>query len=250
MSSPSDLPPHLAPSPAQPKGVWIGLAIMALWVVAMGFTLARPIDWQSPWPYLAFLMLTHLYTGLFITAHDAMHRLVSPDSKTNRLVGAVCALLFAFNWYPRLLANHLRHHSHPATGPDPDWHPGGFWAWYWSFVQHYVTVWQILAMAIAFNVAKVWLPVENLFFFWMAPAVLSTFQLFYFGTYLPHKGEHAEADPHKANSQPLGHVWAFLSCYFFGYHHEHHAMPWLPWYRLPAARAYTAQASSQPKAAL
>jgi beta-carotene ketolase (CrtW type) len=33
-----------------------------------------------------------------------------------------------------------------------------------------------------------------------------------------------------------------VSCYFFGYHLEHHAYPYLPWWRLPAAREQTATA--------
>lgn len=234
------LPSSLAPSSPKGEGVWVGLSILVLWAVTLGYALTHPIDWASPWTYVLFLLLTHLYTGLFITAHDAMHGLISANPRTNIAIGTVCALLFAYNWYPTLLANHKLHHRHAATGPDPDWHPGGFWVWYYSFARHYITLWQIVAMAITYNLAKLWLPSENLIFYWMAPAVLSTIQLFYFGTYQPHRGEHAAADPHKAHSQPPHHFWAFLSCYFFGYHYEHHAMPWLPWYRLPAARAYTA----------
>lgn len=237
------LPPTLAPTPPRGEGIWVGTAVLLLWGLTLAYALSQPIDWTSPWPYLLFLLLTHLYTGLFITAHDAMHGLVSPSRWVNNALGAICALLFAYNWYPTLLANHKLHHSHAATEPDPDWHHGSFWPWYASFARHYITLWQIIAMAVTYNLAKLWLPSENLLFYWMAPAVVSTFQLFYFGTYLPHRGEHSAADPHKAKSQPVNHVWAFLSCYFFGYHYEHHAMPWLPWYRLPTARTYTAKAA-------
>jgi beta-carotene ketolase (CrtW type) len=31
-------------------------------------------------------------------------------------------------------------------------------------------------------------------------------------------------------------VWAFISCYFFGYHYEHHDQPYLPWWKLAAAK--------------
>jgi beta-carotene ketolase (CrtW type) len=27
-------------------------------------------------------------------------------------------------------------------------------------------------------------------------------------------------------------VWAFVSCYFFGYHYEHHDSPATPWWLL------------------
>jgi beta-carotene ketolase (CrtW type) len=94
---------------------------------------------------------------------------------------------------------------------------------------------QVLLMAVTYNILKLWFPWENLVVFWMIPAVLSTFQLFYFGTYLPHRGEHINP-PLNARSQSLNHVKAFLSCYFFGYHLEHHAYPYLPWWQLPKAR--------------
>ncbi len=62
------------------------------------------------------------------------------------------------------------------------------------------------------------------------PAGLSTLQLFYFGTYLPHMGE--ETNAHHSHSQSKNHLWAFISCYFFGYHFEHHDSPGTPWWRL------------------
>jgi len=112
-----------------------------------------------------------------------------------------------------------------------DYHSSGnFFRWYFSFITNYVTVWQILLMAVTYNVMKLWFPYENLILFWIVPAVLSTFQLFYFGTYLPHRGEHN--NKHKSGTLSNNHVWAFLSCYFFGYHYEHHDSPGTPWWRL------------------
>jgi len=93
-------------------------------------------------------------------------------------------------------------------------------------------------MAITYNVLKIWFPQDNVIAFWMVPAVLATLQLFVFGTYLPHRGEHEADNHHKSRSQrqwPL-HVWAFVSCYFFGYHYEHHDQPYLPWWRLWKAK--------------
>jgi beta-carotene/zeaxanthin 4-ketolase len=34
----------------------------------------------------------------------------------------------------------------------------------------------------------------------------------------------------------LNHYVAFFTCYFFGYHHEHHAFPYLPWWKLAEAK--------------
>jgi len=68
--------------------------------------------------------------------------------------------------------------------------------------------------------------------FWIIPSVLATFQLFFFGTYLPHSGEHESDNRHKSSTQSKNHIWAFLSCYFFGYHYEHHEKPYVPWWQL------------------
>jgi beta-carotene ketolase (CrtW type) len=87
-------------------------------------------------------------------------------------------------------------------------------------------------MALTYNVFKLVFPVENVIMFWMIPAVLATFQLFYFGTFLPHRGQHAADNRHKSGTQHKNHVWAFLSCYFFGYHYEHHDKPQVPWWQL------------------
>jgi len=91
-------------------------------------------------------------------------------------------------------------------------------------------------MAATYNVLKIWFPQANVIAFWMVPAVLATLQLFFFGTYLPHRGEHAADNQHKSRSQLRHHVWAFVSCYFFGYHYEHHDQPYLPWWRLWRAK--------------
>jgi beta-carotene ketolase (CrtW type) len=191
---------------------------------------------MPPWWAIVPLVLlqSHLYTGLFITAHDAMHGLVSRNKAVNKWIGRIAALLFAFNWYDRLLPRHHAHHRHVATGEDPDYHRGkaNFFAWYFSFARQYITVWQIVFMAITYNVLKLWFAYDLLVVFWILPTFIATFQLFYFGTFLPHKGEHGAHNPHKARSQRKNHLLAFLSCYFFGYHYEHHNTPWVPWWRL------------------
>lgn len=193
--------------------------------------LSMPVAWNLPWVYLGILVQMQLYTGLFITAHDAMHGVVSRNRKLNDFTGWFAALLFSFNWYGRLFPRHHAHHRHVTTAEDPDYHPSGkFLIWYLSFIRQYVTIWQIVLMAVTFNLLKLFLPTENLIAFWIVPAVLSTFQLFYFGTYLPHMGENN--NKHHSSTQPRNHIWAFLSCYFFGYHYEHHDSPGTPWWRL------------------
>jgi len=215
------------------KGIYYALGIHILWWGCLLWALQLDFNLANPWIYVAFLLQTHLYTGLFITAQDAMHGTVSKSRKLNKALGAISALLFSFNFYNRLNKKHHEHHRFVATDKDPDYHHGSFWPWYFSFLKQYISIWQILLMAISYNLLKLFIPWENLVFLWMAPAVLSTFQLFYFGTYQPHKGEHSTANQQKSTSQSLNHWKAFFTCYFFGYHYEHHISPGTPWWKLP-----------------
>lgn len=230
------LPAKVVPKPLAGKGVLAAGLIIAAWASLLTYLLAfyRP-NWHSPAPYLLLLLQTHLYTGLYITGHDAMHGLVSQHKRLNNAIGTVATLLFAYNWFPGQLPKHHRHHHHVGTNDDPDFHPAGhpgFLPWLLRFAWNYVTWWQILLMAATYNVLKIWFPQASVIAFWMVPAVLATLQLFFFGTYLPHRGEHEPNNQHKSRSQLPHHIWAFVSCYFFGYHYEHHDQPYLPWWRL------------------
>lgn len=218
------------------RGVFIAFSIILLWFGSMYFCLAIfELNWKNPISYLLFLVQTHLYTGLFITAHDSMHGGVSKNKTLNESVGRVCTTLFAFNFYGNLFKKHHLHHRFVATDGDPDFHKSdNFWIWYLSFAKQYINIWQILLMAITFNVLKLFFPESNIIFYWALPSVVSTFQLFYFGTYLPHRGEHDNS--HFSKSQKKNHVLAFLSCYFFGYHYEHHISPNTPWWKLPQVK--------------
>lgn len=213
-------------------GVVVAAIMIGAWSTALYYGLTWEVDYTSPKLYLLILLQAHLYTGLFITAHDAMHGTVSRNRTINSTIGHVASLLFAYNFYHRLFPKHHEHHRFVATDKDPDFHDGGMIRWYLSFLKQYVNIWQFLLMAITYNVLKQFLPSENLILLWMLPAFLSTFQLFYFGTYLPHRGEHSDGNRHFARSQKLNHVWAFVSCYFFGYHYEHHNSPGTPWWML------------------
>jgi len=227
---PSSLNKTAKPS-IDPKGVIIALTVIIAWLGSLLYLLQVQVDFRNWWTYFAILLQTHLYTGLFITAHDAMHGLVSENKRINHTLGWLSALLFSYNFYWKLFPKHHEHHRFVATEKDPDYHPSQkFLIWYWSFIRGYVSIWQILLMAVTFNVLKLIIPQENLIVFWMLPAILATLQLFYFGTYLPHRGTHI--NKHHSRSQSANHVWAFVSCYFFGYHYEHHDSPGTPWWRL------------------
>jgi beta-carotene/zeaxanthin 4-ketolase len=212
-------------------GIVIALTVVFLWSTSLLLALHTPHDWYTAWPYLWMLLQTHLYAGMFITAHDAMHGTVAPnDPHINRTIGWLCAGLFAYNYYPKLLKNHHLHHQQVGTEHDPDVYQGPFWRWYLLFLRAYLGVPQFILMALTFHGLQVFFATPNVVLFWMIPAIAATFQIFYFGTYIPHR--HPPNNPHFAHTLVKNHLWAFLTCYFFGYHYEHHDKPYVPWWQL------------------
>ena len=211
-------------------GVLIAIVVIAVWLSSLSFLLSWNFEWSNPLVYLMIFVQMHLYTGLFITAHDAMHGTISSNKTVNNFIGYLSVFLYAGFFYNRLYAKHHKHHSHVHTEEDPDFAPHGFWKWYLRFMLNYVTVIQLIIMAAAFNVLQIWFEQQNLLLFWVLPSLLSTFQLFYFGTYQPHKGDH-ENEYHSSTLQK-NHLLAFFTCYFFGYHLEHHQKPATPWWQL------------------
>lgn len=211
-------------------GTFIAFIVIGTWITSTVMLMQWQVNFANPLLYLFILVQMHLYTGLFITAHDAMHGTVSPNKTINNTAGYISTFLFAAFLYPKLYTKHHLHHSHVHTDHDPDYHHGNFVAWYIRFIRNYLSIWQVVFMAILFNVLKIWIPQANLILFWVVPSLLSTLQLFYFGTYKPHKGEHD--NQYHSTTQSKNHVFAFLSCYFFGYHYEHHASPGTPWWKL------------------
>lgn len=229
---------------ARYAGTLLALFVVAAWGMTLAALLQTNLFTFPIWGLIpAVLLQTFLYTGLFITAHDGMHGLIAPrHRRVNDFIGALCVLLYALFSFQRLKTEHRKHHAQPASGDDPDYHDGeheGFWRWYFHFMRTYVTWRQLAGMALAFNVMQHLLHVSvfNLLLFWVAPAFLSTLQLFYFGTYLPHrKPESGYRDEHRAESNDYSVLWSFLTCYHFGYHWEHHEHPHVPWWKLPALR--------------
>lgn len=211
-------------------GVIIAFSIILAWLALILYLLSWQISFTNPFTYLAIFLQMHLFTGLFITAHDAMHGTISSSQKTNTIIGQICTALYAAFPFRKLYEKHHQHHRHVHSELDPDYHEGNFIAWYFNFMKGYLSLWQILIMAIVFNVLKFWFSEPNLLLFWVLPALLSTLQLFYFGTWLPHHGEHA--NKHHSRTQNKNHLLAFISCYFFGYHYEHHDSPQTPWWKL------------------
>lgn len=227
-----------------PIGIALSLAVIAAWLALHVYglffhqfstlgVLAAP---------LLIAAICWLNVGLFIIAHDAMHGSLAPGRLgVNRGFGRVALLLYAGFWYDALLPKHMAHHRGPGTETDPDFHagrPDRFLPWYGKFMREYFGWPQLLVLTAPVLVyLAVGVPVANLLLFWAGPALLSSVQLFYFGTYRPHRVEaQAFADDHRARSSELGWLGSLLSCYHFGYHHEHHLKPHVPWWGLPAER--------------
>jgi beta-carotene/zeaxanthin 4-ketolase len=217
-------------------GLLISSIIITLWGLHLFYSLwIFDFSFTSVFSYIHILIQTYLYTGLFITAHDGMHGNISARPGINHLFGRLASSLYACLSYKRLLRNHYSHHKYAGTKDDPDYSPGNqnFFLWWFSFMKKYSTVMQFICMAVIYNVLKFFVPEMNLIFLWVLPVFLSSFQLFYFGTYQPHKTPHThEMLPHNARSQKKNFIWGLLSCYFFGFHYEHHDSPRTPWWKL------------------
>lgn len=217
-------------------GILIALSIISAWFMHSIYLLFFfSVEFTNSMLYVHILLQAYLYTGLFITGHDAMHGTIAKSKIVNTIFGWTASLLFAGLSYKKLIKNHWAHHKNPGTADDPDYYvpSQNFFRWWFAFLWRYSTIIQIVIMAVAYNVLKFWVHEINLILLWILPAILGTFQLFYFGTYVPHKLPHKDDMlPHNARTLKKNHVWAMLSCYFFGYHYEHHEFPRTPWWKL------------------
>ncbi|MBV8887239.1 MAG: fatty acid desaturase [Chroococcidiopsidaceae cyanobacterium CP_BM_RX_35] len=222
-------------------GVLIAFTIIGLWATSLGFLISLDLSKISIfYTLLALLWQTFLYTGLFITAHDAMHGVACPrNTKINNLIGEVTLLIYALFSYKELLKNHWLHHHYPASSLDPDFYnkkQENVLFWYFSFFKTYFSWKQLLGLTFMFNaiVYTFHVPEASLILFWVIPSILSSIQLFCFGTFLPHRepvGGYTNLHCAQSNSLPV--FWSFITCYHFGYHLEHHEYPHVPWWQLP-----------------
>ncbi|WP_287128846.1 fatty acid desaturase [Candidatus Cyanaurora vandensis] len=249
--------PHLPPShPDSPWGLVTAFTVIGLWAVSLVWLLqldlvAVPVFWLVP----LFFGRVFLHTGLFITAHDAMHGSVyGANRKLNDAVGTLAVGLYALLPYQKLCTKHWQHHRTPATAEDPDFYMGEhrrWFPWYACFMGNYLKGRESVPMIVGINgvfYGLMWLgqvPVANLLLFWMGPLVLSSVQLFYFGIFLPHRRPvTGYTNRHRTMSNNFSPLWSFLSCYHFGYHWEHHEYPYLPWYKLALAHAVVSRRRS------
>lgn len=227
-------------------GLLVPLLVLIAWTVSLVGACWLDLSHCAGIIILGIIALrTFLHTGLFVTAHDAMHGTVAIDSpRLNHFIGRLCTTLYAFLSYSALQSKHQLHHQHPATALDPDFWEGGMGRWYLQFMRSYLVgaswrqIWTLLlGMAAIFiglhGLGQV--SIANLLLFWVLPILLSSLQLFYFGTFLPHHTP-ATLGKHRSRSSNLSTIWSVLTCYHFGYHWEHHEYPQLPWYKLPSVK--------------
>lgn len=228
-------------SKSQSKGLLIATVIVVTWVISLSLLLSLDISNSKFWMLSpVILWQTFLYTGLFITSHDAMHGVVFPQNNNiNHFMGTLALSLYGLLPYKKLLKKHWVHHQNPASQIDPDFHNGkhkNFLAWYFHFMKSYWNWLQIIALISIYHFANhiIHIPNNNLTYFWVIPSLLSSFQLFYFGTFLPHSepiGGYVQPHCSQTISRPIW--WSFITCYHFGYHEEHHEHPHVPWWQLP-----------------
>lgn len=227
----------------------IGLFLLALlwasWIILHIYAVFFfEISWSNA-IFMPFIMaaLCWLSVGLFIAAHDAMHGSLLPGyPKINDAIGTIILALYAgFGWH-KMRTAHWDHHKYSGTDKDPDFNavnPRGFWPWYKKFFTEYFGIWSVIYIVsvvaiymLIFGAAYI-----NIILFYGLPAIASSVQLFAFGTYLPHHhGDDGFADHHNARSNDYGYWASLFSCFHFGYHHEHHLRPHVPWWALPRYR--------------
>jgi beta-carotene/zeaxanthin 4-ketolase len=222
-------------------GIAIATTIILLWAITLLISLSANFATLNLLQMLLLVVCqTFFNTGLFITAHDAIHGLVCPQNrKINNLFGSLAVSFYAIFSYKLLREKHWLHHSHPASELDPDFHDGehdGFFTWYFHFMQGYWN-WNRFTLLLSIIILVSYIlhiALIKLILFWLIPLFLSSLQLFYFGTFLTHRQPLAGYyNSHRTQSNKLAVFWSLITCYHFGYHLEHHEYPNLPWWKLP-----------------
>lgn len=235
-------------------GIALAVAIAGSWLAihAWGMFVFQLTSTNWPLALAVAGVQCWLSVGVFIVCHDAMHGTLVPGRpRVNGAIGAVLLALYAGFAWKQLRDAHFAHHKLAGRAGDPDFdehNPGHFWRWYATFFRRYFG-WRSLVF-VHMVVGIYWLvldiPMAQIVLLYGLPALGSSLQLFYFGTFRPHRhvaGEDAAsrgptsfADHHNTRSEEFGTLASLASCFHFGYHLEHHRRPDVPWWALPGAR--------------
>lgn len=74
----------------------VAIAIVGVWIARMWICFQVRLETLNPVGAICLLgWQTWIYTGLFITAHDAMHGSIHRSRSLNRAIGQVCLWLYA-----------------------------------------------------------------------------------------------------------------------------------------------------------
>lgn len=230
-------------------GLWLASLILVAWLVSLLVLLSLDLGLLHGVTLLVVVVVavagrTLLQTGLFIVGHDAMHGVLLPERRGwNDRLGAVALTLYAALPYQACRRNHQLHHAFTASAADPDFHGdprAGALGWYRRFMAGYLSAgqmtrllggWALLASVACRLHPGGWI---NVLLFCTLPLLVSSLQLFVFGTYLPHRRQRRPHLSCQADSLDLPPWLSLLACFHFGYHREHHDCPQLAWFELPA----------------
>ena len=234
-------------APPRHMGLVLGALVTAAWAMVHVYSLFFHSLSAPLWQTFGLIALhCWLYVGIFIVAHDTIHGSLLPGKpRANAAIGTAIMFVYAgFDWKIMAKAHHA-HHAQSGTAGDPDFNannPHSFWPWYYKFFTTYFGLRQI-AVLVGFTLLYIALgaPYLNTIIMWAVPAILSSVQLFYFGTYLTHRHADAFPDHHNARTNSYPKWLSLLTCFHFGYHHEHHLYPQEPWWRLPYRKALRAK---------
>lgn len=188
-------------------------------------------NWMENWVdnlfliSFSFLLSIWQHTSLFILSHDIHH--LRKQTKFDILMGNIALLSYAGFTLPDFSKKHSLHHQYPGiSGKDPDYLDGTFFPWYLSFMTHYISIQQLIFVYFKFLLLFHYFPSFNVYLFSVLPSILSSLQLFYFGTFSVH------GNNGKILNSSLPPWVIFLTSFNFGYHKEHHDHPDIKWYLL------------------
>ena len=166
-------------------GSWLGLHAYGMFVFEL--------TWSN-WPVALMMAMVQcwLSVGVFIVCHDAMHgSLVPGHPRINGAIGAVLLALYAGFAWKQMRDAHFVHHKLSGHAGDPDFdehHPDDFLRWYGTFFRRYFGWRSILYVHTVVGIywLVIGIPMVQIVLLYGLPALGSSLQLFYFGTFRPH----------------------------------------------------------------